>query len=283
MPTPTTPREDVPTSAIPVPTPTHPVAGRAVTADAPAFDWTPVPDADTYRLQMAASDDFETIYYDKAVERPASLPLVDVLPNDARTVAWRVRAETGAEAPWSPVAHFDASAPDAGGDEDEFLVNAPPVPIHPVEGHAVDPDAAAFAWEAVPEAGGYQLQVGRSEAFDDPVVDLTFDQVTSLSLFDLLPGDTTPLHWRVRALFPNGTEGPWSSTAVFGTDTDAETTPEAADETPSRTRTPMSAKNSPVAAGPAEHAHTSKKMAMTFVLVLVVSFVLTILLIMWFL
>ena len=281
MPTPTTPREDVPTSAIPVPTPTHPVAGRAVTADAPAFDWTPVPDADTYRLQIAASDDFETIYYDKAVERPASLPLVDVLPDDAQTVAWRVRAETGAEAPWSPVAHFDASPPDAGGDEGEFLVNAPPVPVHPVEGDAVDPDAAAFTWEAVPEAGGYQVQVGRSESFDDPVVNLTFDQVTSLSLFDLLPSDVTPLHWRVRALFPNGTEGPWSATATFGTDTDAGPEPEAAEE-PSSATAP-SPKNSPVASGPAQHAHTSKKMAMTFVLVLVVSFVLTILLIMWFL
>jgi hypothetical protein len=282
MPTPTTPREDVPTSAIPVPTPTHPVAGRAVTADAPAFDWTPVPDADTYRLQIAASDDFETIYYDKAVERPASLPLVDVLPDDARTVAWRVRAETGAEAPWSPVAHFDASASDTGGEESAFVVNAAPVPLHPVEGDAVDPDAAAFTWEVVPEASDYQVQVGRSASFDNPAVNLTFDQVTSLTLFDGLPGDAATLHWRVRTLFPNGAEGPWSTTAVFGTDTEAGAEP-AATEDPSSPATAPSPKNSPVAAGPAQHAHTSKKMAMTFVLVLVVSFLLTILLIMWFL
>jgi hypothetical protein len=38
-----------------------------------------------------------------------------------------------------------------------------------------------------------------------------------------------------------------------------------------------------MAAGPAQEAHTSSAMALTFVVVLVVSFVLTLLLILWFL
>jgi hypothetical protein len=280
MPPPTSPPQDVPTASMPMPNPTHPVAGRSVTDDAPTFDWTPVPDADTYRLQLAASDDFETMYHDASVDGPSSLPLADVLPADAATVAWRVRAETGAETPWSEPAHFDASGSEAGGDTGEFLVNAPPVPIHPIEGDAVNAQRAAFTWEPVPEASGYQLQVGTTEALDDPVVDLSFDQVTSVTLSEQVPAEASPLYWRVRALFPNGTEGPWSATAVFGTDPDVAEEPDATEEPPSPAEAP-SPKHSPVAAGPAQEAQTSTAMAMTFVLVLVVSFIATILAIMW--
>lgn len=280
MATPTSPPQDVPTASMPMPNPTHPVAGRSVTDDAPMFDWTPVPDADTYRLQLAASDAFETIYHDASVDGPTPLPLADVLPPDATTVAWRVRAETGAETPWSEPAHFDASGPDAGSGTGEFLVNAPPVPIHPIEGDAVNAQRAAFTWEPVPEASGYQLQVGTTEAIDDPVVDLSFDQVASVTLSEQVPEDVSALYWRVRALFPNDTSGPWSDTAVFGTDPDTEEEETTAGEVPSPTEA-SSPKNSPVAAGPAQEARTSTAMAMTFVLVLVVSFMATILAIMW--
>ncbi len=267
---------------MPRPTPTHPVAGRSVATEAPTFDWTPVPDADTYRLQLAATDAFETIYCDETVEEPPSMSLADVLPDDATVVCWRVRAETDAEAPWSRPAHFDATAPDAAADEGQFLVDAPPVPIHPIDGDAVDPQAAAFTWEPVPEASGYQLQADTTEAFDDPVVDLSLDRVTSLTLFDRLPVDASTLYWRVRALFPNDTEGPWSRTALFGLEVESEAAgADSAEETEPAPSDPPSPKNSPVAAGPARQARTSPAMAMAFVLVLVVSFVATILAVMW--
>ncbi len=266
---------------MPTPTPTHPVAGRSVAADAPTFDWTPVPDADAYRLQLAGSDDFETIYHDESVEGPTSLLLADVLPDEATTVAWRVRAETGAQAPWSEPARFDVSAPDEEEEEGQFLVNAPPVPIHPIEGDAVDARRAGFTWEPVPEASGYRLRVGPTEAVDDPVVDLTVDQVTSMTLFDRLPEDASPLYWQVRALFPNDTSGPWSDTAHFGTDPETGEEKPAPEEAPSPSAEAPSPKTSPVASGPAQEARTSTAMAMTFVLVLVVSFIATILAVMW--
>jgi hypothetical protein len=264
---------------MPMPNPTHPVAGRSVTDDAPTFDWTPVPDATTYRLQLAASRAFETVYYDEAVDGPTPVPLEDVLPDDADAVVWRVRTETGADASWSTPARFSVSEPDTEGDE-QFLVNAPPVPIHPVREDAVDVRRAAFTWEPVPEASGYQLQVGTTEGLAEPVVDLSFDQVTSVTLSEQVPADASPLYWRVRALFPNDTSGPWSDTAVFGTDPETGEEEPTPDDAPSSTEAP-SPKNSPMASGPAQHAHTSTAMAMTFVLVLVVSFVATILAVMW--
>lgn len=279
MATSTSHAQDVPTASVPTPTPTHPVAGRSVTDDAPTFDWTPVPDATTYRLQLAASRAFETVYYDEAVDGPTPVPLEDVLPDDADAVVWRVRTETGADASWSIPARFSVSEPDTEGDE-QFLVNAPPVPIYPVREDAVDVRRAAFTWEPVPEASGYQLQVGTTEGLAEPVVDLSFDQVTSVTLSEQVPADASPLYWRVRALFPNDTSGPWSDTAVFGTDPETGEEEPTPDDAPSSTEAP-SPKNSPMASGPAQEARTSTAMAMTFVLVLVVSFIATILAIMW--
>jgi hypothetical protein len=285
MSTPTAPREDVPTSAIPVPTPTHPVAARPVASAAPTFDWTPVPDAGTYRLQLAASDAFETLYYDDTVDGPTDLDLAEVLPDDAGVVAWRVRAEAPEKTPWSPAAHFEAPGA-APGEDREFLVDAAPVPIHPIRGDEVEADAAAFTWEAVPEASGYHLQVAPDEALDAPVVDLTVDRVTSLTLSEGLPAGQAPLYWRVRALFPNESEGPWSDTARFGTNPDVDPAEEALaapGEEPTASADAPSDANSPIAAGPAREAHTSPAMALTFMAVLVVSFLVTIFLIMLFL
>lgn len=267
---------------MPRPTPTQPVAGRSVTDDAPTFQWTPVPGAGAYRLQLAATDAFETVYYDDTVEGPTSISLDEVLPADATTVVWRVRAQTGSEAPWSTAARFDVSGTTA--DSGAFRVEAPPVPVHPMEGDAVDVRAAGFTWEAVPEASGYQMQVGETDALDAPTVDLTLDQTTTLTLFEMLPAETSPLYWRVRALFPNGTEGPWSETAHFGTDeAPAGEALQAVDEPAEADVDPPSPQHSPMASGPAQEAHTSSAMALTFMLVLVISFTLTLLLILWFL
>jgi hypothetical protein len=285
MPTPTTPRKDVPTSAIPVPNPTHPVAGRPVASSDPTFDWTSVPEANTYRLQLAASDAFETFYYDDTVDGPTELDLEEILPADAGTVVWRVRAEIPEETPWSPAARFEAPGGDTADDR-EFLVDAAPVPIHPIRDDDVEADAATFTWEAVPEASGYQLQVAANETLNDPIVDLTVDRVTSLTLSEMLPAGQAPLYWRVRALFPNESDGPWSDTARFGTDPDVNPNEEALaapGEEPTASADDPSDANSPVAAGPAREAHTSSAMAFTFMAVLVVSFLITIFLIMLFL
>lgn len=274
------PRPDVSTTTPPVPQPTHPVAGRAITESAPEFLWTSVPDAATYRLQLAASDTFTTVYYDETVDGPTAVDLDAVLPAEAGTVVWRVRVETDAgDAPWSVAASFTVA--DETGDSDaQFLVNAPPVPLRPIDGDAVDPAGATLTWEGVPEASGYHVQVDANEAFDDPAVDLTLDQDTTLTLFDELPDGESPLYWRVRALFPNDTAGPWGETVQFGTDPEVE---DRADEPPAAdpdAEAEDRIRKSAVAAGPASEAHTSSGMAIAFIGLLLVSFLLTVLAIM---
>lgn len=280
MPTPST-RSDVPTSTLPVPQPTHPVAGQTITDEAVEFRWTPVPDVDTYRVQLAASTAFDLLYHEATVDGPTSIVLDEILPEEATTVVWRVRAVTEGEAPWSTPATFHLTAPVETDDEHHLLVDAPPVPIRPIQGDAVNAEGATLTWEGVPEASGYHVQVQDSDEFDDPIVDLTLDQTTTLTLLDALPEAEPSLFWRLQALFPNDKAGPWSEVVQFGTDPDVEANgPVETEERVEPMENSTSVRRSAVAAGPASEARTSSTMALIFITVLIVSFLVTILLIM---
>lgn len=277
---PSTSREDVSTSTIPAPHPTHPVARRLVMTEASEFRWTAVPEVDIYRLQLATSEAFSDVYYDQIVDAPRSLQLDEILPPGTGVVAWRVRAEEP-EGPWSAPAFFTMSAAAEGSEEASFLVDAPPVPVHPLEGETVDPGAATFTWDGIPEASGYRVQVSQSDAFGDPLVDLTVDQTTSVTLYNRLPQEASTLSWRVSALFPNDAEGPWGAVVQFQTDPTGPTNEGASDEDEPSVPEASSVENSPVAAGPARHARTGSTAALVFAAILLVSFVVTIVLIYW--
>lgn len=257
-----------------MPYPTYPVAGRPVDSDTPTFDWTPVPDATHYRVQIAETEAFTSIYYDETMERGTSLPLGSVLPDDTTTACWRVRAEAANSrtSPWSSAAHFAVPSATPPADEEILRVDAPPVPLHPTEDTPVDRSAVPFSWESIPEASGYQLQVAPSEDFAAPSVDLTFDQTTSVTLCDLLSPDASPFYWRVRALFRTAAPGPWSTSVRFNVAPspaeDETLAPEAADPEASARAT-----------GPVEHARTSRAFSLFVSLFAVLTFIATIILI----
>jgi len=275
MPTPT-PYQESPAATLPVPCPTQPVAGRRVDTDAPVFDWTPVPDATGYRLQIARSEAFEVLHYDEETERGTALPLDSVLPKDATTVYWRVRAEGGDDerSEWSAPAHFAVPSADPEAEEGAIRVDAPPVPLQPeaTRDTPVDATAIPFSWEGIPEASGYQLQVAATEDFDDPPVDLTVDQTTSVTLHDALSTEGTSFYWRVRPLFRVADPGPWSEPVPFSvappTAEDDDLAPEAADPQASAR-----------ARGPVERARTSGSFSIFVSLLVVLSFLATIALI----
>lgn len=277
MPT-VTPHQDS-TDATPIPHPTHPVAGRVVESPVPTFDWTPLPEVEAFRLQIARTDAFETTYYDETVGRPVSVELDTIVPDEASTVYWRVRPEAGERGrPWSEAAHFALSTRAV---DDAVVVDAEPVPVHPASGDAVDPGAAAFVWEGVPEASGYQLQVLTDDG-GDRLVNLPLDRTTSVVLYDQLPDEHASLRWRVRSLFPTEATGPWSPGIVFGTspgtegDEDAFTTRPAPEEGKEET-TPDGA----VAAGPAQRARTGRTGSIAFILLIILGFLLAAGLVAW--
>lgn len=279
MSTPTTPNKESSPATLPEPCPTWPVAGRPVETDSPAFDWTPVPGATRYRVQMASTEAFETVHYDDAMERGTALPLRSVLPDDVTTAWWRVRAEAkeSKHSDWSESAHFTMPAAEGEVKDAALRVDAPPVPLHPEDPQdvPVDQSAVPFSWEGIPEASGYQIQVARTEDFADADVDLTVDQTTSLTLYEVLPEEGTTYYWRIRPLFRRADPGPWSSPVAFAVarpaSAEEELAPEAADPQASAR-----------AAGPVTTGRTSRMLSLTVSLIAVLSFLATIALIILF-
>jgi len=257
------------TASPPRPHPTQPVAGRLVPEDVITFHWTPVPEASGYRIQITSGDDFDTPDYDRTVEAPVSIDLEEEGVGDTPVVYWRVAA-TGTEGPaqWSETAHF--ATKEGGAEKKAVVVDAEPIPTHPSSGKSIDVQAAAFVWDGVPEATGYNLQI-MSES--EQIVDLTVDGVTSVVLYEMLPEGTAPLRWRVRSLFPSGETGPWSPEIAFQP---ARMNEDAARLAPSTEvegeREERSARGDAVAAGPARRARTTSAMSLAFIAVVVLGF-----------
>ncbi len=71
------------------------------------------------------------------------------------------------------------------------------------------PDKVAFSWGAVPEAGGYRLQVADSQYFLDKA--LLFEKVTDQPNFPWLVNSLNGSYWwRVQAIGKDGRDGSWS-------------------------------------------------------------------------
>lgn len=77
----------------------------------------------------------------------------------------------------------------------------------------LDGTAAPLAWQPLPEAQEYHVQVASTPRFDALLFDETVGDSTSVTLYELLPADGTRLHWRVRARTPQGWT-PFSPSAV---------------------------------------------------------------------
>ena len=268
-----TPPQELPPATLPAPHPTQPVAGRPAETDTPAFDWTPVPEAARYRIQVASTEAFEAVHYDEVMDRGTAVPLGTALPDDTAVACWRVRAEGADEvrSDWSEPAHFAVPSAALESAAGTVRVEAPPVPLHPTSEQEppVDRSAVPFTWEGVPEATGYQLQAAPTDDFAEPIVDFTLDQTTSVTLYDTLPGNGTALHWRIRPLFRGADPGPWSESVSFVVAPPVE-----------ERRAPAPEAEDPQAsiriAGPAARARTSGVFSLTVALLVVLSFLATI-------
>lgn len=235
-----------------------------------------MPDATRYRVQIASSRTFEEIHYEETLTRGASISLSSIVPQDVVSVWWRVRAEAGNDASshWSNPAHFRPPHAHHEVENTPIRVDAAPIPLHPDEADArpVDPVAARFSWDEIPEASGYQIQVSDSPNFDTPVVDITVDRTTSVILYDAVPTDKRILFWRARPLFPLGAPGPWSRAIRFSVATRSRTGEHVQPED----------KNGSTygrASGPVLHGRTSRKLSLIVPLLAIVTFLATLLLI----
>jgi hypothetical protein len=73
-------------------------------------------------------------------------------------------------------------------------------------------DKVVLAWDQVPNAARYSLQVSRNHLFVDNVIDVSNRTKTRATLG--LRGEGT-FQWRVAAYGKDGTQGPWSKASKF--------------------------------------------------------------------
>ena len=96
----------------------------------------------------------------------------------------------------------------------------PPHPTSPLNGAVVDGAAVTFAWNGVPDATGYRLQVAPDRQFVRDVLEIKAGISTSVALHDTLPPSDSPRFWRVQAQTPDGVTR-WSPYGRFYSGSDA--------------------------------------------------------------
>lgn len=285
-----TPATAQPTS---VARPVAPVGGQTVEALDPEFAWTAVPDATSYRLQVGGEADFSTVYFDADVGDTTTLTVYDALPEDGSTCYWRVQALLpDGPAPWSGVAHFDASPNQVAAEaesrtRESRMEPSVPQPTAPVDGAPVDGRSATLEWSSAPDVDAFEVQVAPTETFDTLAVDVPVGATTVLTIYSMLPEDGSTFYWRVRGVRRNGTLTEWSPPATLTAATDEDViahneelerqAERAAEEEAIERAATASARAE--AASPVLHGRTSSALAYSVTWIMLLSFVITIYLI----
>ncbi|BAL95458.1 FecR family protein [Rubrivivax gelatinosus] len=178
------------------PMPMTPTPGARVDAGRVPLRWTRHPEAEHYRLQIAATADFAAPLVDR--ELNATETEAELVPGD---YFWRLRSvRAGGDAgPWGEALALQ-------------VVEPPPAP--PAEPPRADTasDRVSLAWPASPRPGvHYEIQVARDAAFAEPVAEGRSDgpawsfEPPGAGLYDV----------RVRAVGADGRAGGWGSAQQF--------------------------------------------------------------------
>ncbi len=196
---------------------TYPVDDVNQSLEDVVLDWTPVPGATTYDLQVSPDADFNNLSLDVTGIKSTRYSPATTLNNDQ--FWWRVRAvdAAGQETPWTASLNgFQrqwSEQPEA-----VYPVGDPGTPS------AISGTKAFFQWTPVKHASEYELQVSTDANFSPGVTKVcTTAQTTytprNISSNDcLFPSGSTVFYWRVRAMdrpYPNGLPGIYSDPQAF--------------------------------------------------------------------
>ncbi|MBP6786436.1 MAG: S8 family serine peptidase [Candidatus Promineofilum sp.] len=184
-----------------------PADGATLDEAAVALEWSAVPHAEAYTLEIAADTTFDTLLHSHTGEATTftTEPLADGV------YYWRVYASAGPEiGPLSPVWSFTVDTPDPP------LCETPGAPalIGPPDGATLGDDVVAYEWDSLPAATVYELQVAAPD-FAAPVVEATTTEASYQAADALEPG---VYHWRVRGRNLSETcdaAGQWSAVGSF--------------------------------------------------------------------
>jgi predicted phage tail protein len=171
-----------------VPTLLSPSNGAKDISISPSLQWTAVPEAKTYRVQLSKESNFARLILDNNAVTSNSLQVNGL--QDGITYYWRVRAtnEVGNSA-FSSVWSFQAKVP----------INPPITPVltSPADKSTGLPTNLKLTWESISNADTYRLEVSKNQNFSSLVINNSSLKTNEFTVSGL--EEDTPYFWRVRA------------------------------------------------------------------------------------
>lgn len=185
---------------LPAPALQLPLADGIVCVETPEFDWSSVPKAAGYRIQIDSSPSFDS-------------PAVDTLTTASDYVSevtitldlpyyWRVLSRTSCgEGDWSATRSFTRIAVPGQASQ-----------IAPPDGAVICNDMApSFSWTSMSGATGYRIQLDNDPAFGSPLIETT---TTAPEYMAPWPLSEDRYYWRVLAFNDCG-NGTWSDVRIL--------------------------------------------------------------------
>lgn len=183
------------------------------------LDWTPVPGAATYDVQVALDSDFNNIALNATNIRATRFSPTPTLNNDQ--FWWRVRAVdlAGQPTPWTTSLYgFQRLWPETS--TPTYPIGTPLAPGSYTDGKQF------YEWSPVKHATRYELQVSPNLNFSPAVTQSCYTASTTYTPRNGLnygndcgyPSGSTVYYWRVRPLdspYPGPLPGFWSATQAF--------------------------------------------------------------------
>lgn len=200
------PAGQLPAYALGAPTPLSPADGTVTTTTSnpplgiPEFNWSPVPGATSYRLQISGNIGFTTLAVNITTPNPRYTP-TSASPLPDGTWYWRVRVEAPAPASeYSLIMSFTKQWASA--------TNAPTLTA-PSDGATVSfYDDPIFSWQPVTGAASYRVQFATTASgFNSPLYNQTTLATSHQPVTKLANGT---YYWRIVPLDPADREG-WAS------------------------------------------------------------------------
>ena len=148
-----------------------------------------------------------------------------------------------------------------------------PHPQTPIDDAPVDGSAAIFAWETVPGALDYRLQIATDADFEEPICSVETGETTALTLYEMLPEDGSTHYWRVQAKTAAGWQD-WSQPATFKAATAQTAAAHQRQQLPSvELGSGAAPSTDPEANAPYRVSYTTRRASLVFFTIMILSFV----------
>jgi len=162
------------------------------------FTWPPLDGARGYRIQIAPNTEFDALLVDQTTTHATAA--WNDLPNGRYAVRVRGIDAVGLEG-LDKIRQFDVAARPFA-----------PVSTSPADAGIVHTATPSFSWPTSPHDQAYRIQLARDADFSAPIIDRRLDAGRYRPKPALTPGT---YYWRVAALDPQGSQGPYNAAQRF--------------------------------------------------------------------